>query len=165
LIFFSGDDDGDPNDRGAKPEGWFGVPDAVVGDREGVFQASYGTERRHKALRRYIQYLGNTFFTKFRTLRQAAENLAIAVGSPANQPGTALSDFARLAEGLVQDILAALASFLDDIAEALEPTPGKRTEGAKRLALMAIFRQYWYPEGYRANSWGTKISCPIRRKP
>lgn len=149
-------DEGDPHDRGPeKPPGWFGLPNVKADLQEqgiggGLFLASYSTTKRHQALRRYLQYLGGPFFQKLITLRQNAWNLIDALNRNRNQSTNVLAEFGRFSEGIVNDAVMAISRILEEIAEQLTLLPATKVEGSKRLVLMFVYRQFWFPEGYRA---------------
>ncbi|MEO8035838.1 MAG: hypothetical protein ABI837_15485, partial [Acidobacteriota bacterium] len=151
-------ENGDDLHDGAKPAGWFGVPHAKSNRPEngvffgGTFEASYSTTRRHEALRRYLQYLGGTFYNNLTTLRERANDARAALDRVRNAPRSrnVLSEFARFSEGVVNEALMALAQLFDDMAEQLPLARSTKAEGSKRLARMVTYRQYWFPEGYVA---------------
>lgn len=151
-------------DREDRPEGWFGLPNTKANSMEGDFQASYGTEIRHKALRRYIQYLGDTFYKRLVALRDSAGALLGNINS-INESTDVLADFTRFAEGIINEALLALARLFDGIAETL-PQPSRIEQGGqKRLALMLTYRQFWCPQRYVAGKLvGYKSLLPNQRE-
>jgi hypothetical protein len=156
------DEDSYSQQAGIGP-GEFSAPDAVIRpapipglyERIGTWYWHYADPVPTGWLKRYIMYLGGTFYKKLVALRDSAA--AVRDGLDKIQSGSTgvgntdvLAEFARFAEGVLNDALMALARLYDDIAEQL-PLPSKlNIEGAKRLALMLVYRQFWYPEGYVA---------------
>ncbi len=96
----------------------------------------------------YLEYLGGEFFTRIEELKsraEAARDMLAAV----QQPGTAFrASFLDLASELVHAAIFALAELLEAAAATLSLLPQERAEGSKRLAMLAIYRQHWFPAGY-----------------
>lgn len=117
----------------------------------------------NSALRRYVQYLGGTFYDKLVELRAAAGAISQSIRAFAGS-ASSLTELDQLAAGSVNDILLALGRLLDEIAEKLDLLPATKPESSKRLALMVTFRQYWYPDGYIAGKLvGYKNLLPNQR--
>jgi hypothetical protein len=130
-------------------DGEFGVPDAQQAGPE-EFYWFWEDRYSNKRLERYVEYLGGTFYDKVTALRDAATQMRDQVNIFAGQSGAVFSEFARLAQGVINDALYSLSRLFDDIAEQLALPSSLEDEGRKRLALMLVYRQHWFPEGYAA---------------
>jgi hypothetical protein len=144
--------------RSVGRDGLFSVPDAVNEDLDGPVPPepatpigtplelhwSWPRAADDAQLRRYVQYLGGTFFQKVSSLHTAAQTMRDAVRTSSG------AELEQLASGLINDVVLALSRIFDEIAESLPLAPVSRGEGSKRLALMLVYRQFWFPEGYVA---------------
>ena len=99
-------------------------------------------------LRNYVIYLGDIFYRKLTNLVSASSSMRDAVQSFAGNYAQFKSDFERLTEGIVNTAAGALALLLQEISEQIPLPKTSRHEGALRLGLQVIFRQYWFPDAY-----------------
>jgi hypothetical protein len=136
--------------RGNEVSPGLGVPDAQALSK-GVADQGWEWERKHaqrKDLRNYVRYLGDDFFAKLTSLKNAADAMSKSVHDfePTN---LALdSDLRRAAWGVVNETAGVLSTILSDIDDCLALRKTVPPEGAKRLAVQLLFRQFWHPEGF-----------------
>ena len=65
------------------------------------------------------------------------------------QPGSAFREsFKNLAAEVIYSAIFALVSILEGIAPTLTLLPRERGAGSKRLAMLVVYRQHWFPAGY-----------------
>ena len=96
----------------------------------------------------YLEYLGTEFFDLMANLKARADE-ARAMLVAIQQPGTAFrQNFEDLASELVYSAIFALAEILEAAAATLTLLPKERSEGSKRLAMLVVYRQHWFPAGY-----------------
>ncbi|AFY29724.1 hypothetical protein [Cyanobium gracile] len=96
----------------------------------------------------YLEYLGGDFLNQLNALLAVANEATQALIKVA-QPGNAFREnFKDLAAELVYSAIFALSDLLDTIASTLTALPRERAEGSKRLAMLVVYRQHWFPAGY-----------------
>lgn len=96
----------------------------------------------------YLEYLGGGFFDLVSALKARADE-ARAMLVAVQQPGTAFRhNFKDLASELVYSAIFALVEILEAAASTLTLLPKERGEGSKRLAMLVVYRQHWFPAGY-----------------
>jgi hypothetical protein len=96
----------------------------------------------------YLEYLGGDFLARITQLISVAQEATQALVNVA-QPGSAFREsFKNLAAEVIYSAIFALVSILEGIASTLTLLPRERGAGSKRLAMLVVYRQHWFPAGY-----------------
>ncbi len=98
-------------------------------------------------LRHYLKFLAGEFRQSLEKVKAEITNTANAIEAIQDPSHNFMDEFQKLASDLVYQSIFALAKLLDEICDNLALQENLK-EGSKRLALMLVFRQHWFPAGY-----------------